>query len=72
VAVVADDMKPGGRNVHQEADQEIVAIEQLVSWPVRPLVPVAGHRPVELEPLERQRDTQQVASGTLEAEAVVG
>jgi hypothetical protein len=66
VAVVADDMKPGGRNVHQEAGQEIMAIEQLGSWPVRPLVPVAGHRPLELEPLERQRDTQQVAGRSAE------
>ncbi len=54
MSVVADEMKPGRGNVHQEPGQELSGVERLSVGPVGPLVPVSSDRSIEVEPFEKR------------------
>jgi hypothetical protein len=55
VAVVANQMKPRLRNVHEKPGQEILAIEGLSIETGGLLVAVSSDRPVEVQSLEGKR-----------------
>lgn len=71
VTVVANEMQPRSRNVHQQPGQELLWIEGLSVGSSGALVPVSSDGAVEIEPFEGQRWPKQVSSEPLEPGGVV-
>ena len=62
VAVVADEMESGRRDVHHEASEKLGGVEGFAAASSRPLVAVEGEPRLEAEALEGQRRPQQVGT----------